>query len=237
MNIRGVVHGVVAAYPVMLRQGHGHIVNTASMAGLTAAGQITSYVMSKHAVVGLSLALRSEAIPRGVGVLAVCPPPWRRRSWTRARSAGSSAATTTCAARASGAPTTPTGWPATRCARSSATRRCWSCRNARMPRGWSRGWHLVCCNGFRSGSSSGNAPARPLEQTLGEELHDPLAGLVGRVAVGLANLIGQHRMRHPGEAVFVAGPGVDLDHLERVAKAVLKRLKPVPRHQLVLAEP
>ncbi|MBV9353198.1 MAG: SDR family oxidoreductase [Mycobacterium sp.] len=73
VNIRGVVHGVAAAYPVMLRQGHGHIVNTASMAGLTAAGQITSYVMTKHAVVGLSLALRSEAISRGVGVLAICP--------------------------------------------------------------------------------------------------------------------------------------------------------------------
>ncbi|MCV7259713.1 SDR family NAD(P)-dependent oxidoreductase [Mycobacterium shimoidei] len=73
VNIRGVVHGVTAAYPVMLAQGHGHIVNTASMAGLTAAGQITSYVMTKHAVVGLSLALRSEAVSRGVGVLAVCP--------------------------------------------------------------------------------------------------------------------------------------------------------------------
>ena len=73
VNIRGVVHGVAAAYPLMLRQGHGHIVNTASMAGLTAAGQITSYVTTKHAVVGLSLALRSEAVPRGVGVLAVCP--------------------------------------------------------------------------------------------------------------------------------------------------------------------
>jgi NAD(P)-dependent dehydrogenase (short-subunit alcohol dehydrogenase family) len=73
VNIRGVVHGVTAAYPVMLQQGHGHIVNTASMAGLTAAGQITSYVMTKHAVVGLSLALRSEAVSRGVGVLAVCP--------------------------------------------------------------------------------------------------------------------------------------------------------------------
>ena len=60
-------------YPLMVRQGHGHIVNTASMAGLAAAGQITSYVMSKHAVVGLSLALRSEAAARGVGVLAVCP--------------------------------------------------------------------------------------------------------------------------------------------------------------------
>ncbi len=73
VNIRGVVHGVAAAYPLMLRQGHGCIVNTASMAGLTAAGQITSYVMTKHAVVGLSLALRSEAVSRGVNVLAVCP--------------------------------------------------------------------------------------------------------------------------------------------------------------------
>ena len=73
VNIRGVVHGVAAAYPLMVRQGHGHIINTASMAGLTAAGQITSYVMTKHAVVGLSLALRSEAVSRGVGVLVVCP--------------------------------------------------------------------------------------------------------------------------------------------------------------------
>jgi len=73
VNIRGVVHGVAAAYPVMVRQGHGHIVNTASMGGLTAAGQITSYVMTKHAVVGLSLALRSEAAAHGVGVLALCP--------------------------------------------------------------------------------------------------------------------------------------------------------------------
>jgi NAD(P)-dependent dehydrogenase (short-subunit alcohol dehydrogenase family) len=73
INIRGVVHGVAAAYPQMIRQGGGHIVNTASMAGLTAAGLVTSYVMTKHAVVGLSLALRSEAAAHGVGVLAVCP--------------------------------------------------------------------------------------------------------------------------------------------------------------------
>lgn len=73
VNVRGVVHGIAAAYPQMLRQGHGHIVNTASMAGLTAAGQVTSYVATKHAVVGMSMALRSEAVPRGVGVLVVCP--------------------------------------------------------------------------------------------------------------------------------------------------------------------
>ncbi|MDH6247065.1 SDR family NAD(P)-dependent oxidoreductase [Mycobacterium sp. OTB74] len=73
INLRGVVHGVAAAYPQMIRQGHGHIINTASMAGLAAAGQVTSYVMTKHGVVGLSLALRSEAAAHGIGVLAVCP--------------------------------------------------------------------------------------------------------------------------------------------------------------------
>jgi NAD(P)-dependent dehydrogenase (short-subunit alcohol dehydrogenase family) len=73
VNLRGVVHGVVAAYPQMVRQGGGHIVNTASMGGLMAAGLLTSYVATKHAVVGLSLALRSEAAARGVGVTVVCP--------------------------------------------------------------------------------------------------------------------------------------------------------------------
>jgi NAD(P)-dependent dehydrogenase (short-subunit alcohol dehydrogenase family) len=42
VNIRGVVHGVAAAYPLMVRRGHGQIVNTASMGGLMAAGLITS---------------------------------------------------------------------------------------------------------------------------------------------------------------------------------------------------
>lgn len=73
INIRGVVHGVHAAYPRMIAQGGGHIVNTASMGGLMAAGLLTSYVMTKHAVVGLSMALRTEAASRGVGVTAVCP--------------------------------------------------------------------------------------------------------------------------------------------------------------------
>ena len=73
VNIRGVVHGVAAAYPVMIGQRSGHIVNTASMAGLVAAGLITSYVMTKHAVVGMSLALRTEVAGHGVKVTAVCP--------------------------------------------------------------------------------------------------------------------------------------------------------------------
>ncbi len=73
VNIRGVVHGVAAAYPRMVASGGGHIVNVASMAGLVAAGLLTSYVMTKHAVVGLSLALRAEGAAHGVGVTVVCP--------------------------------------------------------------------------------------------------------------------------------------------------------------------
>lgn len=73
VNLRGVVHGVHAAYPVMMRAGSGQIVNTASAAGLMAAGMMTSYCATKHAVVGLSLSLRSEAAAFGVGVTVICP--------------------------------------------------------------------------------------------------------------------------------------------------------------------
>jgi NAD(P)-dependent dehydrogenase (short-subunit alcohol dehydrogenase family) len=73
VNIRGVAYGVVAAYPVMIRQGFGHIVNTASMAGLIGGGHLGAYTSAKHAVVGLSKALRLEAKPYGVRVSVVCP--------------------------------------------------------------------------------------------------------------------------------------------------------------------
>lgn len=73
VNLHGVVHGVQAAVPVMTRQGHGHIVNTASMAGLMTTPMMLPYTTSKHAVVGLSRALRAELAPVGVKVTAVCP--------------------------------------------------------------------------------------------------------------------------------------------------------------------
>jgi len=73
VNLWGVVHGVRAAYPRMLRQGCGHIVNTASLAGLTPAPLEISYTASKYAVVGLSNALRIEAAAYGVRVSVVCP--------------------------------------------------------------------------------------------------------------------------------------------------------------------
>jgi NAD(P)-dependent dehydrogenase (short-subunit alcohol dehydrogenase family) len=73
VNLRGVVHGVVAAYPIMLQQGHGHIVNTASAAGLIPSPATIAYAATKHAVVGLSLTLRAEARAHGVRVSVICP--------------------------------------------------------------------------------------------------------------------------------------------------------------------
>ena len=84
VNLRGVVHGIQAVYPIMIRQHSGHIVNTASMAGLvTTVGQ-ASYTATKHAVVALSKALRvrGRAPPRaGLGALSgrdPHPDPHRR---------------------------------------------------------------------------------------------------------------------------------------------------------------
>jgi NAD(P)-dependent dehydrogenase (short-subunit alcohol dehydrogenase family) len=73
VNLHGVVHGIQAVYPVMIRQGFGHIVNTASMAGLTATVGQTSYSASKHAVVAISRSMRIEAERHGIRVSALCP--------------------------------------------------------------------------------------------------------------------------------------------------------------------
>jgi NAD(P)-dependent dehydrogenase (short-subunit alcohol dehydrogenase family) len=73
VNLRGVAYGIQSVYPVMLRQGSGHIVNTASMAGLVATPGGGSYTAAKHAVVGISKALRIEAAVSGVRVSVLCP--------------------------------------------------------------------------------------------------------------------------------------------------------------------
>ncbi|KBZ63001.1 hypothetical protein K875_02689 [Mycobacterium [tuberculosis] TKK-01-0051] len=73
VNLHGVVHGIQAVYPIMIRQRSGHIVNTASMAGLLAGPGTASYTASKHAVVALSKALRLEAERHNVKVSVLCP--------------------------------------------------------------------------------------------------------------------------------------------------------------------
>jgi NAD(P)-dependent dehydrogenase (short-subunit alcohol dehydrogenase family) len=73
VNLMGVVHGVHAAYPHMVRQGSGALVNTASGAGLLPRPGMVPYAASKGAVVALSQSLREEAALYGVSVHAVCP--------------------------------------------------------------------------------------------------------------------------------------------------------------------
>ena len=73
VNLKGVVNGVHSAYELMCAQGFGHIVNTASTAGLGAVPGITPYAATKHAVVGLSRSLRIEAAEHKVRVSVICP--------------------------------------------------------------------------------------------------------------------------------------------------------------------
>jgi NAD(P)-dependent dehydrogenase (short-subunit alcohol dehydrogenase family) len=73
INLKGVIHGVFAAYPIMIQQGYGHIVNTGSLAGLLPSPTAVPYCASKFAVVGLTQSLRAEARRYGVKVSAICP--------------------------------------------------------------------------------------------------------------------------------------------------------------------
>jgi NAD(P)-dependent dehydrogenase (short-subunit alcohol dehydrogenase family) len=73
VNLWGAVYGCHHVYPIMVEQGGGQIVNTASLAGLIPGGLTSPYSASKYAVVGFSLTLRSEARGYGIKVNALCP--------------------------------------------------------------------------------------------------------------------------------------------------------------------
>ena len=81
-NLRGVINGIQAAYQIMINQGFGHIVNTASMAGLMPSPGAVAYAATKCAVVGLSQSLRAKAAHFGVRVSVLCPAWFVHRSWT-----------------------------------------------------------------------------------------------------------------------------------------------------------
>jgi NAD(P)-dependent dehydrogenase (short-subunit alcohol dehydrogenase family) len=73
VNIKGVANGVQAALPHMLRQGDGHIINTASLAGLVPSPLLAAYAATKHAVVGMTVSMRVEFADRGVRFSVLCP--------------------------------------------------------------------------------------------------------------------------------------------------------------------
>jgi NAD(P)-dependent dehydrogenase (short-subunit alcohol dehydrogenase family) len=74
VNFWGVVHGVQAFVPRLIEQRQGgHVINTASMAGLTGMSWLGVYCASKFAVVGLTESLQRELRPHGIGVSVLCP--------------------------------------------------------------------------------------------------------------------------------------------------------------------
>jgi NAD(P)-dependent dehydrogenase (short-subunit alcohol dehydrogenase family) len=75
VNVWGVIHGIQAFVPILLEQEEGHVVNTASMAGVTCTPFVAAYVMSKHAVFSLSETLYLEMRAKGtnVAVSVLCP--------------------------------------------------------------------------------------------------------------------------------------------------------------------
>jgi short-subunit dehydrogenase len=75
VNLWGVINGIRAFVPHLVAQGHGHVLNTSSMAGLSTVPFIGPYTATKHAVVGLSESLSAELAKDapGVGVTVLCP--------------------------------------------------------------------------------------------------------------------------------------------------------------------
>lgn len=73
VNILGVAYGVTTFGPIMVEAGEGHIINTASEAGLATNAALGMYCATKHAVVGLSESLYRELEDQGVGVSCLCP--------------------------------------------------------------------------------------------------------------------------------------------------------------------
>lgn len=73
INLLGTLFGTTSAYSLMIRQGFGHIVNIASLAGLIGYPTNIPYATTKYAIIGLSTSLRIEAADLGVKVSVVCP--------------------------------------------------------------------------------------------------------------------------------------------------------------------
>ena len=92
IDLWGVIYGTIAAYRVMLEQGHGHIINIASLDGLAPMPMSTPYTVAKHGVVGLSTALRLEAAELGIKVSVACPGAVRTEVFDRAAYVGVEAA-------------------------------------------------------------------------------------------------------------------------------------------------
>jgi len=72
-NLQPIINGMTAVYDIMQKNGHGHIINFASAAGLFPVPVMSIYGSTKFAIVGMSLGLRIEAKSLGIKVSVACP--------------------------------------------------------------------------------------------------------------------------------------------------------------------
>ncbi len=187
VNFWGVVHGVRAFLPHLVASGGGHIVNTASMAGLLA-GLSPSYDASKHAVVAMTEnlfhAMTIAAMP--VGVSCLCPG-WVRTSIMdcRAQLAGRARPRARCSIRSPSSPwVTPSGPSTKACPRRWSPISCW-------PR-WSRAGSgcSPTPTGWTSRSSVGTASptaSTPFRPTASPESR-PATQIIAEVMAILSSL-------------------------------------------------
>jgi NAD(P)-dependent dehydrogenase (short-subunit alcohol dehydrogenase family) len=73
VNLWGPIHGCHSFVPLMKRQGTGHILNVASIAGIAQAPQMAPYNVTKSGVISLSETLSGEVAEFGIGVTVLCP--------------------------------------------------------------------------------------------------------------------------------------------------------------------
>ena len=86
VNLMGVLHGIRTFLPHIRAHGEGgHIVNTASMAGMNSGLGFSPYSASKFAVVNMSEGLAMQVAPLGLGVTVLCPGFVRSRIWESGR--------------------------------------------------------------------------------------------------------------------------------------------------------
>lgn len=79
VNVRGVFLGLKHVLAVMKEQGYGSVINTSSVAGLSGSPNVTPYIASKHAVVGLTKATAVEVAPYKIRVNSIHPSPVNTR--------------------------------------------------------------------------------------------------------------------------------------------------------------
>lgn len=174
VNLLGVANGVRAFVPHLVAAGRGHVLNTASIAGLTTipGGGNAAYSATKHAVIGFSETLRLELalVAPAVGVTVLCPGPVPTRIHDAERNRPADLASSV---DISTLPKPDFGLELERLARTSSPTGCFtasrttarSCCPALTSACWQRPGSNICCTHSEGGFASTGDPGEPEHRT------------------------------------------------------------------------